>query len=98
MTQLAEHLDRIAANGGLLEFNLTKEVATDDVDGQTGFAIAATDMNGHVMIVEMSISRDGHGITAVVATYDPDGTGRFPAVHSAQHQTMVTVDGDPNAC
>lgn len=95
LTPLADHLARVAEQG-VLEFNLDAPV--DDVDGITGFAVAATDMNGHVMIVEMSISRDGQGITAVVATYDPDGTGRTPAVHSARHQTMVTVDGDPNAC
>ena len=97
MTSLTDHLERVAA-GGLLEFALPEPVGVDDIDGKTGFASAATDHNGHVMIVEMSISRDGHGITAVVATYDPDGEGRTPAVHSAGYQTMVTVDGDPNAC
>lgn len=99
MSQLSDHLDRIADNGGsLLEFEMPAPLEDLDLEGTTGFALAAVDHNGHTMVVEMSISRDGNGITAVVATYDPDGSGRYPSVHSAGYQTMVTVDGDPNAC
>lgn len=95
MTPLTEHLGRIGSDGGLLEFEL---VPVDDgqpnIDGQpsTGFVIAASDQHDHVMIVEVSISADGRGLTATVSTYAGNGWGVDPTITGFDHQVMVTVD------